>query len=132
MVLEAEAERAETALERAKEALRLLVRGGRVERVPRVLSRIIKALREKGYDAEADQLEREVAQTLGEVGLSLDEVKQRVPQVTEKRGILRPGSGQALPARCGGCGAPLIPDEVEWHNAHTAECPYCGTIAKAT
>jgi tetratricopeptide (TPR) repeat protein len=113
----------ETALERAKEGLRLLVRGGRVERVPRVLSRIVKALREKGYDAEAGQLEQEAAQVLEKMGLSFDEARQRVPQVTEKHGT--------LPARCGGCGAALIPDEVEWHDAHTAECPYCGATLKA-
>jgi hypothetical protein len=82
------------------------------------------ALRRKGYDAQADQLEQEAAQALEGVGLSLDEVRQRVPQVTERRG--------ALPARCSGCGVQLIPDEVEWHDAHTAECLYCGTVIKAT
>ncbi len=114
----------EAAVEQSQEALRLLARGGRAGRVPRVLSRITAALREKGYDAQADQLEQEAAQALEEMGLSLDEVRQRVPHVTEKRGT--------LPAHCSGCGAPLVPDEVEWHDTHTAECPYCGTIAKAT
>ena len=114
----------ETALGYAKDALRLLVRGGRVGRVPRVLSRMTDALREKGYDAQADQLEREAAQALEEMGLSLDEAKQQVPLVPERRG--------SLPASCGGCGAPLLPDEVEWHDARTAECPYCGTVAKAS
>ncbi|MBU0702738.1 MAG: hypothetical protein KKC18_02600 [Chloroflexi bacterium] len=58
------------------------------------------------------------------MGLSLDEARQQAPQVTEKRG--------SLPAGCGGCGAPLIPDEVEWHDPRTAVCPYCGTVAKAS
>jgi tetratricopeptide (TPR) repeat protein len=114
----------EAALERAKEALRLLVRGGRGGRVPRVLSRMTAALREKGYDAQADQLEQEAAQALEEVSLSLDEVRQRAPQVSERRG--------SLPAHCSGCGAPLVPDEVEWHDAHTAECLYCGMVVKAS
>jgi hypothetical protein len=82
------------------------------------------ALRQRGYDAQADQLEQEAAQALERVGLSLDEVRQRVPQVAERRGM--------LPAQCGGCGARLVPDEVEWHDAHTAECLYCGTVIKAT
>jgi tetratricopeptide (TPR) repeat protein len=112
------------ALERAREALRLLARGGRPGRVPRVLSRITAALREKGYDAQADQLEQEAAQALEEMGLSLDEVRQRAPQVTEERGT--------LPTHCSGCGAPLAPDEVEWHDAHTAECLYCGTVVRAS
>ena len=114
----------EAALERAKEALRLLVRGGRAGRVPRVLSRMTAALREKGYETQADQLEQEAAQALEEMGLSLDEVRQRVPQMIERRGT--------LPGHCSGCGAPLVPDEVEWHDTQTAECLYCGTIAKAT
>jgi hypothetical protein len=114
----------EAALERAREALRLLVRGGRAGRVGRVLSRMTAALRQRGYDIQADQLEQEAAQALEGVGLSLDEVRQRVPQVAEGRGT--------LPAQCGGCSARLVPDEVEWHDARTAECLYCGTVIKAT
>jgi hypothetical protein len=113
----------ETALERAREALQMLVHGGRAGRVGRVLPRMTAALRQRDYDAQADQLEQEAAQVLERVGLSLDEVRQRVPQETEGRGT--------LPAQCGGCGARLIPDEVEWHDAHTAECLYCGAVIKA-
>jgi hypothetical protein len=114
---------AEAALDRAKEALRLLVRGGRAGRVDRLVSRMTAALRQKGCDAQADQLEQEAAQALAEVGLSLDEVRQRLPQVAERRG--------SLPAQCSGCGAQLVSSEVEWHDADTAECLYCGTVVKA-
>jgi hypothetical protein len=112
------------ALEQAREALRLLARGDRPGRIPWVLSRMTTALRENGYDAQADQLEQEAERALEEVGLSLDEARRRTPQVTERRG--------SLPAQCSGCGASLVPDEVEWHDAHTAECLYCGTVVKAT
>ena len=118
------ADRVEPAVEWARRGLRLLVRGGRVGRVPHLLSRTTAALREKGYPTEADELEQDAWRALGQVGLSLDDASQRVSQVTEKRG--------SLPARCSGCGAPLVPDEVEWHDAHTAECLYCGTVVKAT
>ena len=57
------------------------------------------------------------------MGLSLDDAKQRTPRLPE-------GWGN-LPSRCSGCGAPLVPDEVEWHDATTAECLYCGAIVKA-
>jgi hypothetical protein len=113
----------EAAVDRGKEGLRLLVRGGRVGRVPTVLARITAALRDGGYDAQADELEQEVAQALGQVGLSLDDAKARAHRVPERRGT--------LPARCSGCGAPLVPDEVQWYDARTAECPYCGTVVKA-
>jgi len=114
----------EAALKWAEQALLLFVRGGRAGRVPLVLSKMTTALRNKGYDAQADRLEREAEQALEEMGLSLDEARQRAPQVTEKRGT--------LPTQCSGCGAPLIPDEVEWHDVRTAVCPYCGTVAKAS
>ena len=113
----------EAAVGRARTALRLLARGGRAGRVPLVLSKMTAALREKGHDAQAGQLEREAAMALQEMGLSLDQVSARVPQVAERRGT--------LPAHCSGCGAPLVPDEVEWHDGNTAECLYCGTVVKA-
>ena len=121
----------EAALERARQALRLFVRGGRAGRVPLILSKMTSALREKGYAAQAERLEQEAEQALEELGLSLDEARQPAPHVAEKRGLLRPTPGQTLPAQCSGCGAPLVPDEVEWHDAHTAECLYCGTVVKA-
>ena len=114
----------ESALQWAREGMRLLIRGGRAGRVARLLPRITSTLRENGHDAEADQLEQEAAQELERMGLSLDALDQREPQATERRGT--------LPSRCSGCGAPLVPGEVEWHDTRTAECPYCGTVAKAT
>jgi hypothetical protein len=102
----------EAALERAREALRLLVRGGRAGRVGRVLPRMTVALRQRGYEAQADQLEQEAAQALEGVGLSLDEVRERVSRVAERRGTLQ--------AQCGGCGARLVPDEVEWRPGEVA------------
>ncbi len=116
------AEDVDAALEYAENGLRLLVREGHTGRAPRVLSKMTSALREKGYHAQADQLEQEIAQELEAVGLSLDEARRQAPQATERRG--------SLPANCSGCGAPLLPDEVEWHDAHTAECIYCGAVIK--
>lgn len=113
----------EAALVQAERTIRLLARGGPPERVPRVLSRIAEALRERGYEDEADQLTHYADQVLKGVGRSLDEMETQSPRVTERRA--------SLPDRCGGCGASLIPDDVEWHDTRTAECPYCGAIVKA-
>lgn len=113
----------ETALDWAKRALRLFAQGGRVGRVPPALSKMSAALRQAGYAAQAGQLEQQVEQMLAEMGLSPEEVRRRAPQMSEEHG--------SLPPRCASCGAPLIPDEVEWRDAHTAECPYCGAIVKA-
>lgn len=114
----------DAALANAKEGLRLLARGGRPDRIPRVLSKIVARLREKGYNTQADELEREAERILSKVGLSLEEAEQQTPRMPEKRGT--------LPAKCDGCAAPVVPDEVEWHDAQTAECLYCGTILKTT
>jgi tetratricopeptide (TPR) repeat protein len=118
------AEDIEAALRHAKEALRLLARSGRIGRIPRVLTRMTARLREKGYDAQAGELEQEAERILSEAGLSLEEAERQAPQMPEKRGT--------LPAKCEGCAAPVLPDEVEWHDAQTAECRYCGTVLKAT
>jgi hypothetical protein len=117
-----------TAIEWAKKGLRALVRGGRVGRVPRVLSRISAELRDAGHAAEADQFEKDVAQALERFGLSLDAGGQQpLPGAGDHDAAAR----GALATQCAGCGAPLVPDDVEWHDAHTAECIYCGTLARA-
>ena len=113
----------EAALEWACKGIRSLIQGGRPDRAERVLFRITAALREKGYETQADQLEQEVKQVLEEVVVPGQVVQQADP-VPKRRA--------ALPATCGGCASPLIPDEVEWHSADTAECLYCGSIIKAT
>jgi hypothetical protein len=113
----------ETALEWAHEGIRLLIQGGRPGRAERMLSRTTAALRENGYEAEADQLEQEFRQALERAEVS-DRAAQQAAPAPERRGT--------LPATCSGCASPLIPDEVEWHSADAAECLYCGSIIKAT
>ncbi len=112
------------AVKRGRQALLLFIHSGRVGRVPHLLARMTENLHNKGHHAEADELERAVEEGLGEMGLSLEEVTRRVTaERPERRGT--------LPTQCAGCGAPLVPDEIEWHDARTAECPYCGTVVKA-
>lgn len=119
------ADMVEAALARGKGALELFIASGRPWRVPRVLPRMVAALREKGYDAEADVLQRQVGERLGQAGLSIEDLERRVtPSAPPRRGT--------LPAKCSACGGGLVADEVEWHDATTAECPYCGTLVKAT
>jgi len=70
----------ESALDHAREAMRLFIRAGRPERVSPVLARMTAALREQGYESEADRLEQEAEQALGQVGRSLDQARQRAPR----------------------------------------------------
>lgn len=46
-----------------------------------------------------------------------------IPSVVTKRG--------KLPPTCGGCGAPVRPDQVEWIDDSSAECDFCGAILQA-
>jgi hypothetical protein len=113
------------ALDRIRRGIRVLARHGQAERVPQLVSRLDARLRERGYDAKAAELVQFAEGVLGETGLSLDELRaSRLSQPAEARG--------SLPGRCGGCGGPLVPDDVTWHDRQTAECPYCGTVIKAT
>jgi hypothetical protein len=112
------------ALDRGKQALRLMTRSGRLGRVPIVLNRMVDQLREKGYETEADQLKAEVEAKLAEAGISLEEAAQQAAGPTAER------RGQ-LPGKCTACAGPLNPNDMEWYDSHTAECPYCGSVIKA-
>ncbi len=104
-----------------------LAHSGQCGRVPRVLGRICAALEEAGHPAEAAELRGQVAQALSDMGLSLEQLAPAGAPMAAGAAATIP----TLPARCSGCGAPLIPDEIEWRDAHSALCPYCGTVAKA-
>jgi hypothetical protein len=81
---------------------------------------------ETGKSAD-DLTEEELLAAMEKLGirrLELTDDDAYLVEMTEKQGV--------LPASCGGCGAPLNPNEVRWHDTHTAECPYCGTMVKTT
>jgi hypothetical protein len=113
------------ALDRVRGAIRALALHGQTQRVARLVPRINDELRERGHDAHAVELAQFAESVLGETGRSLDDLPaSRSAGAPEARG--------SLPRRCAGCGAPLFPEDVIWHDAQTAECPYCGAVIKAT
>ncbi|MFQ5616951.1 MAG: hypothetical protein ACE5GO_10910 [Anaerolineales bacterium] len=107
----------DAALLRGRQGLNMLVRGGQPGRAMRLVPRMIQALRERDYQAQADALQAEADQRLA--GIS---PRQAPPHA--RRG--------ELPTHCATCGGPLRPDEVDWLDASTAECPYCGSPVKAS
>jgi len=115
----------EMAMDRLQRTVRALARHGQGERVAQIVSRTGDELREKGFHAQAADLERLAEEALSETQVSLDDLRaSRLGRVAAVRG--------SLPGRCEGCGAPLVPEDLTWHDLETAECPYCGTIAKTT
>ena len=116
----------DSAAERAERGLLTFARNGQIERTRRLLARATDALREQGYVQEAEKLKADVESALeGE-----PTYPEEADEPEEAQRLAESVSRASLPASCTGCGAPLVPEEVEWHNAHTAECLYCGTIVK--
>lgn len=109
--------KATLAVERGKQALYLFGRAGLFGKIERFMPRIVDALQEKGYQAEAEALRQEVEARLDEVP-----PERRPPPMARRE----------LPARCSACGAPIKPDDVTWLDPQIAECPYCGSVLKTT
>jgi hypothetical protein len=93
-----------------RRGLELLAQGGQFARLDRLGRRIITELHERGLHQEASELET-----------WLGSVLSSAPSPTE------PSGGGKLPTHCLACGAPVLPDEVEWLDDATAACAYCGS-----
>jgi hypothetical protein len=129
---------AAVAVERGKQALRLFGRAGLFGKIERLLPRMVEALQEKGYQAEAAALRQEVEARLAEVPPERRAPPGARPAAwpSAARPALSIAEGpmarRALPAKCSACGGPVKPDDVTWLDSQTAECPYCGSVLKAT
>jgi hypothetical protein len=101
----------DSAYDRGLKSLELFKRADRPGAARFLAQRMVKVLREKGRNAQAEAMERELEQL----------------QVGAPRGVRR---GE-LPGKCPQCGAPVREDEVEWLGPSSAECAYCGSVVKA-
>jgi hypothetical protein len=93
--------------------LHLLSGTGRTARAHALLERLLHALEHRNYHEQAVTLRAEGAALLG-AKTQTDHAPQAV-----------------LPTTCPSCNAPLRSDEVEWVDAHSAECAYCGSVVRA-
>jgi len=112
------------ALDQMRLAIRLLVQGGQVQRATHLVSRAADELTERGFQTEARELKKYADRLREGAGLPPGDWHARPPSQA-------PDRPSSLPGRCQGCGAALIPDDVIWHDAQTAECAYCGAVVKA-
>lgn len=125
-----EARKVTLAVERGKQALHLFGRAGLFGKIERLMPRMVEALREKGYQAEAEALQQEVEARLAEIP-----PERRAPPGARPAAWPFAARGMArreLPAKCSACGGPVKPDDVTWLDPQTAECPYCGSVLKTT
>lgn len=96
--------------DRAMKGLELFKRSGRPVAVRQPV-RLAEILRQRGRNAEAEALERELKQ---------------LPVA------MPPGATRGeLPGTCPQCGASIKASEVAWVGPSSAECPYCGSVIKA-
>ncbi|HEC34185.1 MAG TPA: hypothetical protein ENI37_05650 [Chloroflexi bacterium] len=115
--------KARQAVENADRALRPFTHTPVPERVAATAERLVTVLRRGGHEEEAVEVERMLEDALQQAGTTRREVATRFAAARARQ------RGQ-LPAKCGSCGGPLLPNEVEWHGPDSAECPYCGSVIK--
>lgn len=126
-----EARNVTLAVERGKQALHIFGRAGLIGKIERLMPRMVEALQEKGYEAEATALRQEVEACLAEAPPG----RQPPPGARPARWpsfAQPPTARRELPTKCSACGAPVKPDDLTWLDPRTAECPYCGSVLKAT
>ena len=101
----------DAAYERGMKALDLFKQAERPGAARRMGERMAKALKDRGRQAEAEALEREL---------------KELPAPS------RPGMRRGeLPGKCPQCGGPVKESEATWVGPSSAECPYCGSVVKA-
>ncbi len=101
-----------------KQALDQLAAMKKWQRLQNVVADTSAELRQLGYPKDAADTEAWLASVL----------PTGVTQPPSARGstFIQPAQAARLPVRCPTCGAGLRPNEVEWLDNITAECPYCG------
>ena len=79
----------------------------------------VAELRQYGFNDDAAEIEIWLAKILPESSASRSTAPEFGPAFSQQ--------AKRLPARCPSCGAGLRPDEIEWLDTYTVECPYCGS-----
>ncbi len=106
-------------MNRILKGLRLMPEMGQAGRLPMVATRLRRNLQDLGFEAQAASLEEELRPLLSEEAAS--------PAVVQS-----PPSRTTLPGKCPHCGGNVLPNEVEWADANSAICDYCGSLIQAS
>ena len=107
-----------------KQALSLFVERGEWEKFYRNRRRAVAELYRLELGEEANKLSSFLSDKIPDGMEEASQVGSIVTGRVERRKAI-------LPAKCQGCGAPLRSDEVEWVDEVSAECPFCGSIARS-
>jgi hypothetical protein len=101
-----------TGVAHLRRGLTIFASQGRFPRMRAFGQRVIEEFKERNLNAEAE----EIASLLN----------ANLPKETPVENSA-PAKRPVLPTHCPSCGAAVRPDEVEWLDAVTAECAYCGS-----
>jgi len=100
-----------------KRGLELFAQRGQLHKLHQAAGRIISELNARGLTNESAAIESWLMNMMSSMSAMYD---QPAPVVRPK-----------LPTHCSSCGAILRTEEVEWQDAATAECAYCGSPVRA-
>ncbi len=109
-----------SALSSLRRAFNVALASGMIRPAVQVAHFALQDLEANNRDAEAETLRTEFNAALAQVGIAL----------TAKPGGAQPAQAH-LPAQCPACLGPVRPDDVEWIDATSAECAFCGTVLRA-
>jgi hypothetical protein len=106
----------ERGTERLWQGLQGMAQMGQTGRLPGAAARVVADLRARGLSPEADDLEARVRGLLPGYSPAQDSAPPVAPAT------------RRLPPKCPYCGGSVIPDSVEWVDAASALCDYCGSV----
>jgi hypothetical protein len=106
-----------TGMAHFKHGLDTLIKSGRYTQLYHLGTRVIKELKSHGFSKEAQEIS--------------NLVHSNMPASAEMPTERGPNPAMiSLPTNCPACGGPLRPDEVDWLDTATGECPYCGNLVQ--
>jgi hypothetical protein len=101
-----------------RHGLEMFSASGRYHQLYRSGGRIIQELKTRGLVKEAQEISRLV--------------HSHIPAISESPTQRGPDPSRVtLPVHCPACGGPVRSDEVDWIDANTAECSFCGSPIRA-
>jgi len=101
-----------------RHGLELFAASGRYHQLYRAGTRIIRELKTRGMEKEAQEI--------------TNLINRHIPAISESPTQRGPDPVRvALPTHCRSCGGPVRSDEVDWIDAVTADCSFCGSPIRA-
>jgi hypothetical protein len=106
-------------MNRILKGLRMMPEMGQAGRLPLAYARIKRNLEDLGLEAQAASMDEALRPLLaGEAGVAAGEAATV--------------SNARLPAKCPHCGGNVLLQEVEWVDAQSAICDYCGSLLRSS